>query len=339
MAADFTTQEERIAFLRARGVEVELPGERRAGAHAPAPAAGPAFTFVCIPADTTVPVSVETAASATGSDVLPALLRPRFADDAAMDEATVARETAARMKGMLHSGGAASALKAPSAAAMAAQAAGGACEAYPLAQPSGENGGRGVRLYIDEVGALRARPRNARAEALAAAAGLAGLAIHGDAYVGRTERASPDRLGSGTLGGETNCSLGLAELAHDTEWVVAARRAHMRAAERTGLGADEHLASGDGGAFSWSQTDDEVEVRVRGAPTGKGASKRVTVAYGRGSSLTVSYDGAPPVVSIAPLFAPVLPDECAWTLDGGEVVVTMPKADARPWAALTLPGA
>ena len=34
-----------------------------------------------------------------------------------------------------------------------------------------------------QVGALRGRPRNGRAEALAAAAGLAGLAIHGDACV------------------------------------------------------------------------------------------------------------------------------------------------------------
>lgn len=327
---------ESIAFLRARGVEVDLPEERgaaRAGKDAAAPA-GPSFTFVCIPADTNVPVSVESAASSAGTDVLKRLLRSRFADDAAMDEATVTRETAARMQNMLHSGSAA--LKAPNAAAMAAQAAGGACEAYPLAQASDDNGGRAVRLYIDEVGALRARPRNPRAEALAAAVGLAGLSIHGDAYVGRCERVS---AAAGPAGfGETNVPFGLAELAPGSEWATAARRAHERTAARAGHGDTEHLASGDGGSYSWSQTEDEVEVRVRGAPAGKGAARRVTVGYARGESLAVAFDGQA-TLQLSPLFARTLPDESTWTLDGGEVVVTLPKGEPRPWAMLTLPAA
>ena len=51
-----------------------------------------------------------------------------------------------------------------------------------------ENGFSDVKLYIDEIGALRGRERNPRAEALAAAAGLSGLSIHGDAFVGRLVR-------------------------------------------------------------------------------------------------------------------------------------------------------
>jgi len=110
----------------------------------------------------------------------------------------------------------------------------------------------------------------------------------------------------------------------------------MQAAQAANHGSDEHLASGDEIHFAWSQTDDEVEVRVRGAPEGKGASKRVKVAYGRGTSLVVSIDGAE-VLTLEPLFARVVPDDCAWTMDGGEVVVTLPKAEERPWAVLTLP--
>ena len=41
---------------------------------------------------------------------------------------------------------------------------------------------------------------------------------------------------------------------------------------------------------------------------------------------------------LSPLFARVTPDECAWTLDGGEVVVTLEKADSKPWSEPTLPG-
>ena len=44
------------------------------------------------------------------------------------------------------------------------------------------------------------------------------------------------------------------------------------------------------------------------------------------------------LVGLAPLFARVTPDECNWTLDNGEVVVTLEKADPRPWTELTLPG-
>lgn len=329
---------ESIAWLRARGVEVDLPEERGAArVTAPPAPTGPSFTYVCIPADSSVAVSLETAASSASSDVLPAVLRARFADDAAMDETTVMRETAARMKNMLHSGGGASGLKAPSAAAMAAQAAGGACEAYPLAQASEENGGLAVRLYIDEVGALRARPRNPRAEALAAAVGLTGLSIHGDAYIGRCARAGSAAGTTGGSGfGETNVSFGLSELAHDSEWVLAARRAHSLIAQRAGHGDEEHLASGDNGLYAWSQTEDEVEVRLRGAPEGKGAAKRVKVSYGSGTSLSVSFDGTP-VLALEPLFARILPDDATWTLDGGDVVVTLPKGEERPWAVLTLP--
>jgi hypothetical protein len=257
---ELATEEDKIAYLRARGVEVDLAEERGKPRPAP-PAVSPGagtFVFVRIPADESQAVSTERAAVGE-SDILKTLLAPRFASDAAMDAATVARETAGRLKNMVASGGAAGAdlLKSPSADTMSAMAAGGACEAYPLTQSSAVNGWRSVRLYIDEVGALRSRPRNKRAEALAAAAGLTGLSIHGDAYVGRCERTAAS--GSGA---EVNADFGLTEMAHDAEWVLAARREHMVAAARAGHGDTEHLAGGEHGVYSWSQTDDEVEVRV-----------------------------------------------------------------------------
>lgn len=260
---ELATEEDKIAYLRARGVEVDLAEER--GKPRPAPAAvspgADTFGFVRIPADESQAVKTELAAGG-GSDVLKSLLAPRFASDAAMKAATVARETAGRLKNMVASGGAAEMLKAPSADTMSALAAGGACETYPLTQGSAANGWRSVRLYIDEVGALRGRPRNRRAEALAAAAGLAGLSIHGDAYVGRCER--------GPSGAEANADFGLAEMAHDASWVLAARQEHMAAAARAGHGDSEHLAGGDHGVYSWSQTDEAVEVGLLGGGKGGG---------------------------------------------------------------------
>jgi len=89
------------------------------------------------------------------------------------------------------------------------------------------------------------------------------------------------------------------------------------------------------GSYAWSQTEEEVEVCVRGAPSGRGAAKRVGVAYGRGRSLRVCFDGKV-AVELPELFDAVVPDGCAWTLESGVLALTLEKADARPWATLAL---
>jgi len=61
----------------------------------------------------------------------------------------------------------------------------------------------------------------------------------------------------------------------------------------------------------------------------------VKVGHGRGDRIDVSIDGAN-IVTIAPLFETVSPDDCAWTMEDGEVVITMVKPDVRPWATLRL---
>ena len=147
-------QSESIAYLRERGVEVDLPEERAAGKRAQATIPGaPPFSFVHIPADSNAPVvSLETAPAE--GDVLKSLLAPCFASNEVLDPEVVMRETSARVKNMVMSGGLGD-VRAPSASAIAKEAEGGACEAYQLAPATESNGWRAVRLYIDEVGALR----------------------------------------------------------------------------------------------------------------------------------------------------------------------------------------
>ena len=146
-------QSESIAYLRERGVEVDLPEERAAGKRAQATIPGaPPFSFVHIPADSNAPVvSLETAPAE--GDVLKSLLAPCFASNEVLDPEVVMRETSARVKNMVMSGGLGD-VRAPSASAIAKEAEGGACEAYQLAPATESNGWRVVRLYIDEVGAL-----------------------------------------------------------------------------------------------------------------------------------------------------------------------------------------
>ena len=259
-ATDSEGAAERIAYLRARGVEIETPEER----NRPVPqATGPPFAFVHVPADIHTPVRQLSAPQGAG-DTLPTLLAPRFDDNGALDADTVERETASRLKNMMVGGSMqlnSKTISSPSAAAIQQVAAGGKSESYPLMQASAENGWRGVRLYIDEIGALRQRPRNARAEELAHAAGLAGLAIHGDAYVGRCGR--PD---DGSVA-EHNLDFQVEELAHTSAWVAQARALNLRQAAQAGIGDTEHLPGGgdESGPYSWAQTDDDVEAR-RTAP-------------------------------------------------------------------------
>lgn len=329
-----------MEWLKAHGVEVETVEDRERKKHAAANAASAensvAFTFIKLPFESTEPVTIETGryVPGGGGDILPSLLAPRFADDGSLDEDVVARETAGRLKGMMMHGGDGLSLKAPSAQALADQACAGSCEAWPLAQPSEANDFRKVCLYIDEVGALRARPRNPRAEALANACGLAGVPIHGDAYVGRTARI-PE-------GGERNTDFAIAELDHESAWVLAARRNHGDRAQALELRDDEHLASGSDGAadgsdatYRWTQGEEDVEVCVlKGIP--ENGKKRIKVTYGKGRSLSVSVDGTT-VLDLPKLFDRISPDECSWSLDKDVLVVTMEKSDARPWAKLTLP--
>ena len=333
--------EKSLAYLRANGVEVETVEDRqakRAAAAAKAPSDSSdciPFCYVKLPAESTEAVS-ERRGQYTfgGGDALPSFLAPCFADDACLDEDVVARETAGRLKGMLIGGAEGNSLAPPTAKSLEQEAFGGKCEAWPLAQPLESNDFRAVRLYIDEIGALRARPRNARAEVLAAACGLHGVAIHGDAYVGRCARAPV---------GERNEDFLVSDLVHDSSWVVAARRAHQESANAMDLRDNEHLPSGGGGAdsgYSWTQAEDDIEVRVtRGIPTegGKAVKARIAVSYGKGASLSVKVDGAE-VLGIKKLFDRVAPDECSWTLDKGTLVIAMEKVEPKAWADLALPG-
>lgn len=296
--------EDSIEYLRARGVEVETREDREA-AKLPKPPlpGGVEFTYVKVPAELTEPVTEHTAMQTEGDCLLTQVLAPRFADDGSFDQDTVTRETAQRMKGMLVGGAAPDGgVKAPDASTIQAMAASGSVERYPLV-PTGAESGERVALYIDEVGALRKRPRNARAEALADSAGLSGLSIHGDAYVGRfAEGPGPER----------NVSFSAPELVPSAPWVGAARAAHTKLAAQQGHGATEHLAGGEDveGGFSWSQTEEDVEVRVAGGPEGTGAAKRVQVRYGGGSSLSVHLDGAE-LLLLPKLFDRVTPDDCS----------------------------
>ena len=97
------------------------------------------------------------------------------------------------------------------------------------------------------------------------------------------------------------------------------------------------MGGGEAEGYTWTQGEDDVEVRViKGIPEGKGGKKRISVSYGKGSSLIVKVDGTA-VLELPKLFERVAPDECSWSLDGSALVISMEKVHPRAWNALTLP--
>ena len=326
-----------------------------------------AFTFVRLPADCNLPIEEQTGFDLGTGDVLPTLLAPLFKSDVSLDPEVVARESAARFKEMKNiaeredkrmkedkakagvqddddGDDADSGVLPPSAMELDRQAKMGVCEAWPLLNPSDETGWTAVKLYIDEVGALRKRTRNARAEALCAAVGQPDVAIHGDAFVARIENYGKWHAD------ERNVDFGMEELAHNSHWVClamkikeargdaaaqAAAKGPSKKLETFVSGADEH------GRYTWTQTHEDVEMRVLvGIPSGPTAKKRIKVSYGRGESVKVFVDGKT-VLDIEKLFDRISPDDCSWCLDvskeGTALVVTMEKIEPRAWVELHLP--
>ena len=90
------------------------------------------------------------------------------------------------------------------------------------------------------------------------------------------------------------------------------------------------VKSGSGENYKWSQTDDEVEIVVTCPASEKPLKSRVKVSYGRGDALTVLCDGVQ-LIHWSPLFAPIDPSGCSWTIDGSTIVVTLEKREEREW--------
>jgi HSP20 family molecular chaperone IbpA len=346
MSADeeLQTMEEKEAWLRARGVEIESPAERKAAAEAAAArqAAHPLehvegitrrVKYVLIPADESQPFEQLEAILAHDAhgDILPDVLAPKFAGGGSIDR-RAAREQAVRQlgeKGLeLSQDALDNATKQ------------GATETFALVRPSSTNAHRGVYLYLDEVGLLKGLPPNPRANALARSCGFDGVSFYGDMYAGSIQ-AEPSPM--------VNVDFTVAELDSDAAWLKSAGAENYQynqsmqqlqdaMREKGGMaggfgagGGDGGMPGGEGDGYAWSQTDDEVEIVIE-VPEGTKA-KDVKVAF-KSESVEVVVGGAA-TAKAERLYRRVRPDECTWTIEGGKkVVVTLAKVDEQVWHAM-----
>ena len=354
-------EEEREAWLRARGVEIETREDRlrlekereeREAREAKGGDGKRRLTCVKIPSDDALPfeeVTLDVPLSKPG-DVLPDAVKSYFIGGGDID-VNLAKRAATKQLGEEF------ASKSQNlGASLAKETAMGSTETFALVRPSEKNGRKGVYIYLDEVGLLKGKAKNARASSLAESCGFPGTTFHGDVFVGAVQtEPQPMRSVDFTVK-EMDSSATWLKLApmENAEYAMSMKELEKAMAEKGagggpglqrinmggGGGDGDALPSGDGEGYRWEQTEDgEVEISVY-VPENTSA-KTVSVGF-RDDSCVVKdkMNGNKIIVRIDNLYGKVRPDECTWTIAGGskknEVCVSLAKVDdGETWPQLT----
>jgi len=346
--AEGDSQEERIAWLRKRGVLIEIPGERKT-ASSSTTADGEetrSVMVVRIPCnDTLAYEEIEVKVSTrVGGDGLLTALRPYFSSSVSDIDSSVLRATAAKQFG--------NADVQVSTAALQKLSEQGAVEAFTLDSPSEANGFRGVSLYLDEAGQLKSLAPNRRATALARACGFENVPLVGDMFVGRMRVHGANGGTNCTSASSSSEDVGiysedfvLAEMDSSASWIQGAQKRNYDLGvargkvemQSGGGGSDEGELNGGVNAkqgYRWSETMGQVDVVLSLADTTLTA-KQLVVKF-TSKSVRVSTKTEPSVSLMQlNLAGSVSIDDCTWTASKGELEISMEKTTPTLWSKLT----
>ena len=178
-SSDGMSMEERVEYLRARGVQVELPGDRRkeTGAEIQKEPAEKIYIAVvkvpCNEEDPLLELKVPVEKNKAGDQLLDILgiyfkdkntavkmdaLRKAAQTQFSNQEFTISESTVANMETSV--------------------------EAFTLGQPSQRNGNKKVSFYLDEAGSLKGLPFNKRASGIGDLCGYENVQFLGDMFIG-----------------------------------------------------------------------------------------------------------------------------------------------------------
>lgn len=355
-------QQQRIDWLRMRGVEIELPSDskRNTVANSDIVAAAKEFvTIVKIPCDSSRPFEELRIPLEPGryGDQLPFLLRVYF------NSGTVALEQLKQQRQQQL----ANADVAVTQAALDRLGAEGAVEVFPLSHPNSSNNHCRVALYLDEVGQLKQLSPNHRAAALAETCGFKQVPLVGDMFVGRVGPARLRRTASTADGeGLANLDFTMREMDSDAEWLRDIERLNYEHGVATGSVAmpgdasaaaaaadDGDLLEGQEGpkGLRWSETAEYLEISIH-IPD---AIERFTAR-----DITVKYEAQRVLVHVKNTSSGALPDtaggevaagerlqlwdgklhggisvdDCTWCINGHDIELTLEKSVAGRWGKL-----
>jgi CS domain len=350
------TPEERLQWLRDRGVVVETPEERKVAAASGAASTTPAtastekaITYVFIPADQAKPLEecyfLPPSVSCTPfTDPLAESLKPAFASKADQVDLNLFRkqqsENPIHQLASSSSGDTNIPTVSEDALRQVAQQ-GGHVETFSLVHATASNSYTAITIYLDEIGQLKRLPLNQRASDLCQAAGYNPPPIfYGNVFVAKRQM----KQGRGVY-----LNLNIADCHVQAPWLQQAAMANVeyQLQQNRLTGQSNQLqpavAGSDGVAkkeegYSWTQSEEEVEVTV---PLPAAASKKDITVIFKPKSVEVKIKNSSASILSLDLFERVDVDGCTWTVEQGSssntesmLVVTMEKADEALWPRL-----
>jgi hypothetical protein len=334
------SQEERIAWLRDRGIEIELPADRKnkqAGTE-PIPSTEEtiSITIVKIPCNDKEPyseVKIPVLKKGKGKDELVDLLRIYFKDNTGISLGSIQDAASKQFTN-----------QAVSISAQTLSSTETTVETFPLSHPNITNKQRRVSMYLDEAGQLKKLPSNSRASSIAAMCGFQNVPFVGDMFIAR--------LIVGTKG-VGNVDFFQSELDSSALWLkdiqklnydhgVQTNRVTMDPEKDAGLwDPDSTTGKDEAKGLTWAESDDSMEICITLPSEFKTiASKNVKVTF-QTKHLTVKVQNTTEatIQDISPnamltllditLAGSIRPDECNWSID-------KPKAGAPPKIEITV---
>lgn len=355
--------EDRLNYLKDRGVEISTPEEREALRKANASSVAPilqqlsnlnldntgddteSIKFVWVPADESKPMKTLLVPSSflkeNRGDAIPNFVKPFFAADKTRVDGSLLQKQATKQ---FTSGGQGSSIKGPdgkpvdidmskiSTSAMNAVAAEGSVETFCLVHPADTNQYTGVYIYLDEVGMLKKLPVNKRAGGIGGACGYNPAPIfYGDVFVGRTQ--TKPKMANVDFEAGIDTDYGRAEwmrraISENLAWQQAMNEATGKSPKLAQMEQPAHAGTEGSVAqesgFSWTQDEEEVEITL---PMKISVNKKEVKVIFHPRKVAISYQGKS--VEIIELFESVDVDGCTWTLNGDKtkLIITCEKAD------------
>lgn len=247
-------------------------------------------------------------------------LQPHFSGRGKMDKKLIEEQLKSQMKGQPVTDGLLEKVMAST-----------RVQIVPLLLPTKASKFKAVSMYVDDQGIAKNLPKNARASSIAMACGQPSE-VRGDAFLGRLYDNEAEADGKDSW---YRMDMTIQDCSSDASWVRTAKT--TTSARSGGGGGDvqalraltDRLASSQARAsldvdrsgykggktdeYTWSQSDDEVEIVVP-VPT-ECDKKNISVQF-KTKSINVAVDGKQ--ILSGNLFASVHPDDCTWTLSKGK---------------------
>lgn len=352
------TPEQRLAWLRERGVLVETAEERKINEIRNIMKEEDIdvvdgekysdFSFVHVPHDEALPMKelkMKVLPSQVGKgDVLLEELKPFFSALSKKVDMSLFKDQATKHFG---SGDTPMQVSEDALKSVATQ---GQVESFCLVQPMPSNKFTSVNVYLDEVGLLKRLPMNKRGGDIALKAGFnPAPKFYGDVFIGR--------LNSKPVLTNADFKLG-ADTSPNAEWLQRATMENLEyQASMTSIsgktdqvqpsadGEDGIAKTEEGGLYSWTQTDEEIEIVLPlGSTEARNALSSKDVKAGglkvkyNPRNVNVKFKGVE-ILNLK-LYANIDPDGCTWTLDIGSketsLVISCEKVDPMSWPRINI---